>query len=259
VVTASRQWICVRPATYESAPEAKVLLGYFEGREGALENTVFALLDSSGKMLSYRAGRSPGMVYGDATKFAAALVSHGKEARDSKTRALPQIANLKLAMNIAACDSVPLVIGIGETQAQRTKLERELATAAWDKRLVGQAHYVVCEPKAMAAFPDLLSFSDDSSTQVLMVDPDDYGTRATLLAQHGAGDSKLTDSLVEASDRFLAVARDHRKHVSEGHKQGLEWKGEIETTDPDDVRRSKKGRKSKERGERRERKSESPR
>ena len=40
VVEASRDFVCIRLATYENAEEAKILKSIFTGRSGALENTV---------------------------------------------------------------------------------------------------------------------------------------------------------------------------------------------------------------------------
>ena len=63
MVTASRAFVCVRPATYESATEGKLLLSLFRGRLGNLENSVFALLGPDGKERLTKTGRSPGMVF----------------------------------------------------------------------------------------------------------------------------------------------------------------------------------------------------
>ena len=63
MVTASRAFVCVRPATYESAAEGKLLLSLFRGRLGNLENSVFALLGPDGKERLTQTGRSPFMVF----------------------------------------------------------------------------------------------------------------------------------------------------------------------------------------------------
>lgn len=64
VVAASRGWICVRLATYESKEEGKFLESIFTGRSGLLENTTFALLGPDGKKRLSRAGRGPQHLFG---------------------------------------------------------------------------------------------------------------------------------------------------------------------------------------------------
>jgi len=233
VVTASRNWVCVRPATYESAVQAEVLLSYFAGRQGALENTVLALLDLKSKMISYRAGRSPGMLYDTSAEFAEALTKHGKAPGKREIRSLPVVANLRLGMNMAACDSVPLVVAYASDPKGREQLAKRLAVAAWSQELVGRALYVVCAKEEFEAFDAVAAKLGKSKSGVLVLDLDDYGREASLLSKLSAGlkSQKLLDELTKAIDAHEAVARDHRQHVRNGKRQGIQWSGEIETTD----------------------------
>ena len=77
MVTASRAFVCVRPATYESATEGKLLLSLFRGRIGNLENSVFALLGPDGKERLTKTGRSPGMLFKTAAQMAERLTELG--------------------------------------------------------------------------------------------------------------------------------------------------------------------------------------
>ena len=70
MVKASRDFVCIRPTTYESAEEAKVLESFFSGRSGQLENTVFVMLAPDGKTKLTRSGRSPQHIFGDAERLA---------------------------------------------------------------------------------------------------------------------------------------------------------------------------------------------
>lgn len=234
MVTASRDWVCVRPATYESAEEAEVLLSYFKGRSGALENTVFALLDSEGELISFRAGRGPSMLYDDPEEMAAELEEHGKAPEKNERRALPRIANLRLAMNVAACDSMPLVVAFASSEKEREQLSQRLGVAAWDAQLVGEAHYVVCAPEELEGFETLEAERGESRSGLYVLDPDDYGRDCEILAKVAVKTkgAKLLAKLVEAVEEHDPVAREHRKHIREGKRQGLEWEGEIPTTDP---------------------------
>jgi hypothetical protein len=247
VVTASRDWICVRPATYESAAEAEVLLSYFEGHQGTLENTVFALLDSRGKLLSFRSGRSPSMLYDGPEEFAQALNKHGKTPRSDSEQPLPRVENLRLGLNVAACDSLPLVVGFAPSQKERDDLSRRLATSAWQDDVAGEAHYVVCAPEDLDEYPELAKERGQERSGILVLDPDDYGRSAQVLnkVDQGLAGRSLTSALKKGLSKHSAVVRDHRDHVRTGKRKGYEWKGKIETTDPTEKRRSKRERRKK--------------
>ncbi|MFT7669668.1 MAG: hypothetical protein ACI8X5_002373 [Planctomycetota bacterium] len=239
MVTASREWVCVRPATYESAIEAEVLQSYYMGRQGTLENTVFALLDSNAKLLSKRAGRSPGMLYDGPAQLAAALIEHGAGAKKSDKRALPRIDNLRLAMNIAACDSIPLIVAFASEAKAREQITVSLAQSAWAEGVAGNAHFVICKPEELDAFESLASKRTSADRGILVLDPDNYGRSAEVLATLKVKSTAtvMTKSLRTAISKHEAIARDHREHVREGKRQGLEWEGQIEGTDSRKSRR----------------------
>ena len=106
----------MRPATYESQAEADALVELFSDREGRLRNTVFAMLTPDGRRAIGRTGRSPSFVFESAEDMAAGMreiASHyePKKKLENEARALPTIANLRLALNVAACDALPVIVG----------------------------------------------------------------------------------------------------------------------------------------------------
>src|SRR4051794_16153328 len=115
VVAASRSFVCIRLATYESESEAKLLKSIFIGGSGELENTTFALLDPHGQRLLVRSGRSPDFAFWGSTdtpsremattmdQIAAYYKVKGKgPAPDAP---LPLNGNPRLALDVAACDN----------------------------------------------------------------------------------------------------------------------------------------------------------
>ena len=114
VIEASKEWICVRLATYENAEESVVLERWLKGVRGGgggLRNTTFALLNPSGEKALAKTGRSPQMVYGDIDSFAVDLVVQANKFQPkSGLKDLPLISSLRLGLNIAACDGLPLVV-----------------------------------------------------------------------------------------------------------------------------------------------------
>src|SRR5262245_35972314 len=112
VVAASRRFVCIRPLTYESAEEAKVLESLFIGGSGELENTTFALLGPDGRTRLARTGRSPAFAFRDPEQMAAAmqdLAARHETGASKRPAALPVCADVRRALDVAACDGRALV------------------------------------------------------------------------------------------------------------------------------------------------------
>src|SRR5437763_15270383 len=71
VIAASREFVCVRLATYENPLEAKFVQALVRTRSGEVENTAFALLTPDGKTKLSRSARGTEQVYVDAAAMAA--------------------------------------------------------------------------------------------------------------------------------------------------------------------------------------------
>src|SRR5689334_16637520 len=115
VIAASRKFVCVRLTTYENKDEANFLKAFKVTRSGELENTVFTILSPDGKRSLDRASRSARQTFGDSQRMASTME---RIARDFETKKsaqgqlpeLPRVTNVRLAVNVAACDNQPLVI-----------------------------------------------------------------------------------------------------------------------------------------------------
>jgi hypothetical protein len=238
VVEASRGLVCVRLATYESADEAQLLSSIFLGRSGALENTTFTILAPDGVTKLARPGRSPDFAYGrgpDAARRMAADLKRiarrypGRRAAGGAAP-LPQVADVRLGLDVAACDQRPLVIVFGRDRTQQRSLEKTLAALAWSPAFVGRLLYVSTR--------DAKDLSSVAKAQArpgfLVVGPGRFGLRGTTLAQVPAGATGKI--LAAALERGLAawhpVAGNLREHVREGRREGVHWKTAIPVTDP---------------------------
>src|SRR5207249_4511400 len=123
--------VCIRLATYESKEEALILKSIFTGRSGELENTTFALLTPKGEKVG-RAGRTPDHLYDDGEALADAMkaVALRYKRKEGEKRELPVIKNVRLALDVAACDGLPLAIVVAG-KADLAKLEERVAKVAW--------------------------------------------------------------------------------------------------------------------------------
>lgn len=227
--------MCVRPQTYESAEEAEILSYVFAGRSG-LQNTSFALLDPKGKKLT-RGSRSPRMTYGTVERFAQDLekVAAAYEKKAKSIEALPQLRDLRIALNVAAADMRPLVVVVGTDEAGARKLEQAVATASWGADLVGTCHYVVlAEEETYEGLTPKLG--------VTVVQPDPYGLGGSVLA-HAKPDvsaKSLAKMLAKGLEAHEAEDRDHSDHVREARRRQILWEPAIPVSDAGGSRRSRR-------------------
>jgi hypothetical protein len=236
VIAASRQFVCIRLATYESAVEAEVLASIFVGRSGALENTTFAILAPDGRKLLARAGRSPEFAFGGAdgpAQMAATMQRIAKRyrARARGAVALPSTASLRLGLNIAACDHLPLVVTVATKTAARARLEEALAGQAWSEAVVGRFVYATVEDAKELAVLD----GAQRGAGYLVVEPGRFGLRGKVIGRVpvGASPAVLAAGLAGALKAFTPTPdADIRSHRRAGRQAGAYWTTEIPVTDP---------------------------
>src|SRR5436853_2273798 len=90
VVDASRDFICIRLATYEDKEEADYLVKVFPGRTGVLENTVYTMLSPDARQYLTRSGRSPDFAFQDSLDMARQMQSFAaKYVPNPVSHALP--------------------------------------------------------------------------------------------------------------------------------------------------------------------------
>ncbi len=231
VIAASRELVCVRLATYESKEEAEVLKSIFIGRSGELENTTFALMTPRGERTG-RAGRTPGFLFHGPADLAEGMQKLARDypSRKEVARELPIVKNSRLALDVAACDGLPLALVFSPDKDERAAVEGRLARAAWSDGLQGAFIYAsVSESKELAAIT-----SASRAPGVLVVEPDTYGLAGKELAAFPANATakELEDGLVKVRVSFTTRAKDPRRHIQEGRRLGIDWKTEIPDTDP---------------------------
>ncbi len=232
VIAASRSFVCIRPLTYESAIEAPYLENLFRGRNGKLENTVFAMLGPDARTQLCRTGRSPDFAFRSPDEMAAAMKQILQKYPDAKSisQPLPLLPNVRLGLNVSSCDNTPLAIIYSPEKSARVRIEQQLAKLAWSKDHIGQVQYCVAT-KAEELKP--LGLDKATKPGVLVVQPGTYGNNGHLISAVDvtAEASKLADAV----DFALLVSefqqKTMRSHVSQGQQLGVNWKTAIPVTD----------------------------
>ena len=224
VIEASRKLVCIRLATYENAQEAKMLAGIFSGGSGQLENTVFAILAPDGTTPLVRSGRAPHQ-FRDAADLAETMKIL---SRDYKSKTLPSgaplVENLRLALNVAACDHLPVVVSYAQTRARQSELSQQLGPLAWDSDLQGQAIYCQASPA------ELRRYRLTDSEGYLVLGPDEFGQSGTLLANFASLPTSV--QLSAGLARYQPGHLTAQQHIRQGHKQGVRWETRVPVTDP---------------------------
>jgi hypothetical protein len=239
VVAASREFVCIRLATYEDEREAQFLKTVFLGRSGQLENTVFCLLSPDGKRMLSRPGRGPSFAFRDAAEMAAGMIQSAAEypsARRSPTTKprLPLMKNLDLALNVASCDNIPLIVTLAGDQHQLAQLDEKLALFAWSKEFAGQFVYASVREKT-----ELNSIDGNQRAEgILVVDPGPFGLSGKTLLDlpPDAGWLQIEQGLRQILSRPRPEPMDPRSHISLGMRMGIQWRSAIPVTDPQSLR-----------------------
>lgn len=233
VVVASRQFVCVRLMTYENADEAKFLKSLFIGRSGELENTLFTILSPDGQRALVPTSRTPDRTANDAKQLAETMKRVAQPfgvgaPKEGEPRPLPTVTNVRLALNVAACDNQPLVLMTGD-EANRKRLEPILANLAWSAEHIGQFVY------AVAALRELTMISGiDPSAGLLVVQPERYGQTGKVLSQVRADATR--DQLAALLKQAVALHQRNEavfaSHIREGWQRGVFWDTVIPVSDP---------------------------
>ena len=244
VVTASRQFVCARLATYEDSEESKFLRDLVDTRSGELENSVFAILDPDGKTPIGRKGRSMRMGYEDAAAFARGLdriAARYPGTRKHVDLSLPVGANVPLALTVAAADDLPLVVLPPDTDAETM---RKLSGLAWSPGLVGRFQYA--RLKAAKELEGVQGKFPGDLKDLLVVIPDPFAQGGTVAAVLKRGEPETWEpSLKKVVATHKSQEKAMRDHVREGRQKGVFYEPANPVTDPQELRARERNRPAK--------------
>ena len=239
VIAASTRFVCVRLMSYEDADEMTFLEGVFTGRSGEAENTVFTIFSPDGKKTLVRAARSTRQGFRDAADLAATMQRVAKpfEARDDGKGALPLVANLRLGVNVAACDNQPLVVVFGDDKTRKA-LETKVAVLAWSKEWRGRFVYASARAKELTMIEGV-----EGDSGVVVVAPEKFGRTGKVIggAKADASSEALAKAFAEAVKKWRPEEKTFSNHVREGQKLGVFWETKTPVTDPEEARARERG------------------
>ena len=239
VVKASRKFVCIRLATYESKKEAEFMETIFLGKGGVLANTVFCILAPDGKTKLVRPGRSPQFAFSSTSRMASEmnrLVQQFPLAAKNALRdvQLPMVKKLDVSLNVAACDNRPLVVTVASDQTRLDAINQKLLSKAWSEQFAGQFVY-----GSTLKSSDLKPLAGaKKSSAIMVVEPGAFGVSGKVVGQleANATEASIQDMLAKAIKDFTPHVKNHRSHIQLGSQLGLEWETAIPETDVDSIR-----------------------
>ncbi len=196
-----------------------------------MENSTFALLESDGKTPLSQISRGPERVFGSAERMAAAmrLITAKRPAKDKSAgpKTSPALANLRLAINVAACDNLPLVV-LGP--AAEPEFEVAMTELFFDSPWQGR--FVLGRGSALE-MDNLLQLKGGPVPAWAVIQADPFGLSGRILArvETGAKGYNLTATLTQGAGDFQATARNFHGHLTSGFKAGAFWETAIPVTD----------------------------
>ncbi len=244
LIKISRDFVCIRTATYEDKREAGFLKwAFLRSSAGDLRNFGFCVLSPDGKRQLRRSRRGPNFVYKNSAAMAADLKLIARQFPRKTTKsesnlAVPRMKSVRLGINVASCDGLPSVVVFGKDKSEVDQLHSKLRGVIWDEALAGKFIYA-----STTKFDDLkVVVGATRKTGILVIEPDIYGTRGRLIKMIDASVSKqdLKRGLVDAANTFIRRSKSHGLHVRNGRRDGKTWKTEVAVPDRVRSRRRRK-------------------
>ena len=210
VVAASRDFVCIRLTSYESAEEA----AFVTKLQGNPVNTVFAVLtpDAQPAIAMKGLGRGPGELFSDPADMVKRMGEIAKKFPSRKTDgepALPVTLDARLGLAVASADLQPLALVIAPDAKERAALEAKVATLAWSKDLRGRFAYASAESlKGL----ELIGASAMTSG-VLLLEPDMFGVEGRVVTEIAAADvdRKLDAAMRDALAKYVRMAKSRER------------------------------------------------
>jgi hypothetical protein len=251
IIEASRRFVCIRTLTYEDAEEREFQRALFIGRSGDVENTTFCILAPDGKKPITWAGRGIRPIFQSAEQMAGwmgqAADYYDEERRKAGLKpeppgALPLAATVRLGLNTAAADNVPLVVLYGKTPEERSRLEAAAASLAWKPEFIGRCAYASTASAADLAAMD----SGSAKPAVLVVQPEGFGLAGKVLAraEPSATPEQLAGTLRQGFQAFRPRALAGFEYLRAGEAAGVFWETKLPVTDLQEAQARERTRRS---------------
>jgi hypothetical protein len=238
VVQASRRLVCIRTLTYENTAERDFQRSLFIGRSGDVENTTFCILSPDGKNPLTRVGRGVRQVFQSPEQMAGwmnqAADYYDEERRKAGLKpeslaALPLVETVRVGLNTAAADNLPLVVLYGKTPDEASRLEAAAADLAWKPEFIGRCAYASTTSAA-----DLSEVESGAAKPgIFVIQPERFGLAGRTLAraEPSASPGQLAETLRQGLRAFRPRLLAGFEYLRAGQAAGVFWDTKLPVTD----------------------------
>ena len=241
VVAASREFVCVRLATYEDPTEASWLKDFTRTGSGQLENTVFGILAPDGVKKLVRSSRGIDHVFSGPDQMAEAMAKIAVKYPNATTPSrLPLVASVRLGVNVAAADNLPLVVIVGKDSATRKPLVAKLAELVWQGEFIGRFTFAAGDAEDLATI-----VGTKPEAGIVIALPETFGRSAKVLAvvEVDAPTERIAEALRGVVAGISRTEKIFSDHVRAGHREGVFWETAVPVTDPMELAARNRGKK----------------
>jgi hypothetical protein len=147
---------------------------------------------------------------------------------------LPKLDNVRLALDVAACDQHPLVVVFAVDPSMRQSLEHRQGPLAWKPELIGKLVYASTGEVADLSMVDAAK----SEAGTIIVQPDRFGLKGKVLGRlaESQSDAEWQAGLLSALARFQKSDEDFMEHVHDGRLERVFWRTSVPVSDPHEQR-----------------------
>ncbi len=239
-IEASRDFVCVRLETYESAEHEKLIRSLLGGRYA---NTAFCVLAPDGETRLTQTSRSPSTILGATGRGPNAqegsvneVIAAMEEIVDEYSRRDPSGAPIlqdfhtfRQALNVASGDQ-RLLFFVSAEERYQEKVQDLLGPVFADKDVIGRFHVDYQGDKDDAHWVKAVTGSS-SKPGYYIIRADTFGQEGEVVAAMPLNTnlSTIRSTLLAANRDFAAdeERKIYSDHVQEGRKQGISFETEI--------------------------------
>lgn len=221
VIASSRNFVCIRLASYEDETE-KAFVSQFV--RGDVANTAFAILSPDAKpaMRGRGPGRGPRDFFADPSEMAASMDKLARKYEAGKVAgvaSLPIALSPKIGLAIAAADQQPLVLVLAGSNSGRAELESKVSKLAWENRFLGRFVYASAD-----SIKGLTKIQGQSIQEgVLVIEPDIFGVGGKVVHQLSADsvEAGLPEALGKTLKEHVRYQKNRRLLAELGFDEGV--------------------------------------
>jgi len=233
LLEASRDFVCARLVSYESAKEDKFLKGIGGSLKYEVANTTFVLLAPNGKTRLTRAGRAPRQTFRGDDDGLSGLLSEMKRIAKrypGNGKAIgeqtPYLVDVRRALNVAACDNQPLVVVSFADKPKTKEVEQAVSELAWSDDFRGRYAFVKSSAVSELAKVKNLPKDIDKENCVFVVQPGVYGLTGKVISTADSIDQEALKKTLEAGLKSFNKHPMSRQELAAGVRKNIEWDAE---------------------------------